>query len=151
MKYPLSLLAATAVTLAAAGCSSGSAATSVPSGLASPSQRVIPSAQAPGSRHAASQGPSSDSSFCKLARQIGRADLGVSSGNLAADPTKLLGEVDRLNALAPTALKHDFAVFVSFEHSVLDPGGANTPKIVGDTTEALEHVSSYFAHPCDAG
>lgn len=89
-----------------------------------------------------------DSSFCNLARKIGKDDLGVSEGNQAPDTGKLLDEVDELDNLAPDELRSDFDVYASFEHAVLDPGSSGTPVQTGDAATALTHVAVYFKTTC---
>jgi hypothetical protein len=147
MKYPVFLATAASVMLVSTACSAGqkSSLSTHPAPAASAAPSPVHNAST--TKHVAANGAGADSPFCALARRIGTADLGVSSGNQDPDPTKLLGQVDQLDTLAPAELKRDVDVFTAFEHSVLDPGRAGAPKIKGDPTPALEHVSSCSPAP----
>jgi hypothetical protein len=154
MKYPIILAAAIAVVLPSSACGSShhpDATATYPSSRTSATSSPAGGEPTLGEStfsEAAASGPGAGSPFCALARRVGRANLGLSSGNLDPDPNELLGQIDRLDALAPVDLKHDFDVFAAFEHSVLKPGSTPAPTVASDTTAALEHVSSYFTRTC---
>jgi hypothetical protein len=156
MNRYLSSMTATAVLLGCVACSSsGRPASGLSAVERSPrATTALPPAD---SRAAArptdstgglSAGPASVSAFCDLARRLGKLDLGVSGGNLDADATKLLRQVDQLDAIAPADLKKDFDVYTAFEHAVLTPGEQPQTTVHGDNAAALEHVAAYLSGTC---
>lgn len=92
-----------------------------------------------------------DSTFCTLARQIGRDNLGLNdSAADDVDTTSMLANIDRLDAVAPAELKPDFDDFARFEHATLDPTGNpnQAGPIGGRTRSVLKHVVSYLHTAC---
>lgn len=156
MNRYLSSMTATAVLLGCVACSSsGQHASSLsdvghstPTTTASHSAAPKAAARPTDSTGGLPAGPASASAFCDLARRIGKSDLSVSEGNLDADATKLLRQVDQLDAIAPAGLKKDFDVYTAFEHAVLAPGSQPQTTVHGNNAAALEHVAAYLSGTC---
>jgi hypothetical protein len=132
--------AAVGAVLLASACSASSPGREVagPSGVG---------ASSTASSTVASRG--TDSVFCRLARSVGQANLGLADEDADPDVPKLLSQIHQLDAVAPPDLKRDFDAFADFEHSVLVPGAApSEPQVAGRTAAALHHVTSYFVDVC---
>lgn len=126
-----------------AGTSHGSSArtTHLAGGASGPSATA-----AAGGRASAGGSGDHDSEFCRAVRAAGKDELALSAPVADENVSKALATVDHLRAMAPAAIKDDFAVFAAFEHAVLAPGSATPP--TGDSAPALEHVAQYFATVC---
>jgi hypothetical protein len=129
--------AAVGAVLLASACGSSGSGPVAPAGAAGPTS----------SRTSAASG--TDSAFCRLARRVGQANLGLADDAADPDVPKLLSQIHQLDVVAPPDLKRDFDTFADFEHAVLVPGAApSQPPVAGRTAAALHHVTSYFVDVC---
>jgi hypothetical protein len=94
------------------------------------------------------------SSFCPTARRLGLDHLGIGQDPTSA-PDHLLRNLDKLDALAPPAIRADFDTFTKLEHALVgktkpDPGDLaklNSPSVA----RSLRHVGDYLRVDCGIG
>ncbi len=91
------------------------------------------------------------SNFCAAVRRVGLDNLGIAQAPGSA-PNHLLPNLDKLDAIAPAAIRADFDRFTKLEHALLaktkpEPAvlaNLNSP----DVTRSLRHVGDYLRINC---
>ena len=152
----------TGITLTAAAalsaCSNGP-----PNSVSSHGHSSVP---APTATNGAAQGTTSSiptittattataSGFCPTVRRLGLDNLGIGQDPGSA-PDRLLRNLDRLDAIAPPAIRADFDRFTKLQHALLANGKPNPADVATlNTPEAarsLRHVGDYLRVNCGIG